>query len=66
MHSQKAAQGQLRADLTPYGLHHAIALCASSPYCEIGPAGTIGPDVPGTIPGDVYLESVIGDVYVLN
>ncbi len=26
LHSQKAAQGQLRADLTPYGLHHAIAL----------------------------------------
>ena len=26
LHSQKAAQGQLRVDLTPYGLRHAFAL----------------------------------------
>jgi len=26
LHNQKAAQGQLRADLTPYGLRHAFAL----------------------------------------
>ena len=46
---------------------------------EVGPAGTQGKrgtgwftgtgaptDVPGSVPGDLYLESVTGDVYVMN
>ena len=46
---------------------------------EVGPAGTQGKrgtgwftgvgaptDVSGSVPGDLYLKSVTGDVYVLN